>query len=97
MGSGFSQTSEVLLPQKESILPFHHAVNLYPAIAATQTIRHIRRDMLIEKKLEHFSFSPPSRKRIRPLGVTCASAFQNSSHHSQPLPPRFLPETPSHN
>ena len=85
LGGGFAQTSVVLLSQEIPIFPFHQVANFHRAIAATQTLRYVRRDVLIEKKLEHFSFLPLYREQTPRPEATCASAFQNRSPHSQRL------------
>ena len=50
---GFAQTGNIVLPEEASAFPLRKRINFESAMAATKSHRYTRRDVLIEKKLEH--------------------------------------------
>src|SRR5258707_5210730 len=91
------QTDGVRLSQEFAPFPFRHADSYQRAMAPAKTLRHRRRDMLVQKELEHFSSLMLLWKRIRRLEAACASGPQNLWLRSRKALFRFLPEMPLHN
>ncbi len=59
--SGFVQAGRVFLAEKASIFPFDHAADNDLSVETAHARRHLRRDVLIQKKLEHLSVWPAFR------------------------------------
>ena len=53
----FQQASGILLAQDVTLLPFRHPMHDQRTAATIETICDFGRDMFIQKKLEHLSFS----------------------------------------
>src|SRR5271157_774195 len=93
-GGSFQQASGIFLAQEVATLPFRHPMHDQRTVATSETILYFGRDMFIQKKLEHLSFSPVWWKRIRSPGAACVSASGNRLTRFRTWPPRSLPETP---
>src|ERR1035441_2238668 len=73
LGGSFQQAGGIFLAQEVTILPFRHPMHDQRTVATFETICQFGRDMFIQKKLEHLSFSSAWWKRIRSPSLTDAN------------------------
>jgi hypothetical protein len=57
LGGSFQQASGIFLAQEVPIPPFGYPMHYQRTVETSETTRHFRRDMFIQKKLEHLSLS----------------------------------------